>query len=105
MIIWHMANSPAGVSMVNSIVYCVWMNLMHSGFSMARKSVSLIIIEDSFPCVTSSGVTRSHIRKAGALEKGHQSEKAAQKVIKGAVKHARLVSTGLYYTEVLYHSL
>jgi hypothetical protein len=38
---------------------------------MAGKSVSLIIIEDSFPCVTSSGVTRSHLRKAGALEKGH----------------------------------
>jgi hypothetical protein len=31
--------------------------------------------------------------------------KAAQKVIKDAVKHARLVSTDLYYTEELYHSL
>jgi hypothetical protein len=31
--------------------------------------------------------------------------KAMQKVIKDAVKHARLVSTVLYYTEVLYHSL
>jgi hypothetical protein len=32
-------------------------------------------------------------------------DKATQKVIKDAVKHARLVSTALYYTEVLYHSL
>jgi hypothetical protein len=49
MIIWHMANSPAGVSMVDSIVQCVGMNLMHSGFSTAGKLVSLIVIEDSFP--------------------------------------------------------
>jgi hypothetical protein len=32
-------------------------------------------------------------------------DKATQKVIKDAVKHARLVSTVLYYTKVLYHSL
>jgi hypothetical protein len=32
-------------------------------------------------------------------------DKAARKVIKDAVKHVRLVSTALYYTEVLYHSL
>jgi hypothetical protein len=49
MIIWHMKNLSAGVSMVDSIVQCVWMNLMHSGFSTSEKSVSLIVIEDSFP--------------------------------------------------------
>jgi hypothetical protein len=32
-------------------------------------------------------------------------DKVARKVIKDAVKHVRLVSTALYYTEVLYHSL
>jgi hypothetical protein len=48
MIIWHMANSSAGVSMGDSIVQCVRMNLMHSGFSTAGKSVSLIVIEDFF---------------------------------------------------------
>jgi hypothetical protein len=31
--------------------------------------------------------------------------KAARKVIKDVVKHVRLVSTALYYTEVLYHLL
>jgi hypothetical protein len=31
--------------------------------------------------------------------------KAAQKVIKDVVKHAHLVSTTLYYSHVLYHSL
>jgi hypothetical protein len=31
--------------------------------------------------------------------------KVARKVIKDAVKHARLVCTALYYTKVLYHSL
>jgi hypothetical protein len=49
MIIWHMPNSLAGVSMVDPIVQCVWPNLMHLGFSMAGKLVSLIVIEDSFP--------------------------------------------------------
>jgi hypothetical protein len=34
--------------MVDSIVQCVRMNLMHSGFSTAEKSASLIVIEDSF---------------------------------------------------------
>jgi hypothetical protein len=29
-----MTNLQAGVSMVDSIVQCVWMNLMHSTFSM-----------------------------------------------------------------------
>jgi hypothetical protein len=32
-------------------------------------------------------------------------DKVAQKVIKDVIKHAHLVSTALYYTEVLYHSL
>jgi hypothetical protein len=49
MIIWHMANLPTVVSMVNSIIQCVWMNQMHSGFSTTGKSVSLIVIKDSFP--------------------------------------------------------
>jgi hypothetical protein len=74
MIIWHMVNLPAGVSMANSIVQCAWMNLMHSGFSTAGKLISLIAIEDSFPSVMSSGVTKSCLRKERALEKGHHSE-------------------------------
>jgi hypothetical protein len=49
MIIWYMANSLAGVSMVDSIVQCVWMTLMHSDFSTVGKSVSLIVIKDSLP--------------------------------------------------------
>jgi hypothetical protein len=73
-----MANFLAGVSMVDSIVQCVWMNLMHSGFSMAGKSVSLIVIEYSFPPVTSLGVIKSRLRKASMLEKGHQSESLEQ---------------------------
>ena len=32
-------------------------------------------------------------------------DKAAQKVIKDAIKHARLVFTALYYSQVLYHLL
>jgi hypothetical protein len=47
MIIWHMANLSAGVSMVDSIVYYTWLNLVHSDFSMAGKLVSLIVIKDS----------------------------------------------------------
>jgi hypothetical protein len=78
MIIWHMANSLAGVSMVDSIVQCVWMNLMHSGFSTVGKSISLIVIEDSVPWVMSSVVTKSHFRKSRELEKGHQSESSDQ---------------------------
>jgi hypothetical protein len=31
MIIWHMENLLAGVSMVDSIVQYVWMTLIHSG--------------------------------------------------------------------------
>jgi hypothetical protein len=32
-----MANLSASVSMVESIVQCVWMNMMHSGLSTAGK--------------------------------------------------------------------
>jgi hypothetical protein len=32
-------------------------------------------------------------------------DKVAQKVIKDAIKHTCLVSTALYYSQVLYHSL
>jgi hypothetical protein len=32
-------------------------------------------------------------------------DKATEKVIKDAVKHARLVSTTTYYSQILYHSL
>jgi hypothetical protein len=48
MIIWHMTNLPAGVSVVDSIVHYVWMTLMHSDFSTPGKSLSLIVIKDSF---------------------------------------------------------
>jgi hypothetical protein len=64
--------------MVDSIVRCVWRNMMHSDFSTTEKSVSLIVIKDSFPGVTSLGVTKSHSRKARVLEKGHQSESLEQ---------------------------
>jgi hypothetical protein len=42
------------------------MNLMHSNFCTAGKFISLIVIEDSYPLVMSSGVTKSHFRKARA---------------------------------------
>jgi hypothetical protein len=67
MIILYMTNLSAGVSMVDSIVKCAWMNLMHSGFSTAGKSVSLIAIEVSFPSVLSSGVTKSRLTKVRVL--------------------------------------
>jgi hypothetical protein len=51
---------------------------MHLVFSMAGKSVSLIVIEDSFSRVTSSGVAKSCFRKTRALEKDHQSESSEQ---------------------------
>jgi hypothetical protein len=52
MIILHMANLSAGMSMVDLIVQYIWMTLMHSGWSPARKTLSLIVIEDSFPRVS-----------------------------------------------------
>jgi hypothetical protein len=73
-----MANSLVGVSMVDSIVLRVSMTLMHSSFSTVGKPISLIVIEDSIPWVTSLGVTKSHFRKARALEKGDQSESSEQ---------------------------
>jgi hypothetical protein len=75
MIIWHMANLSASVSMVDSIVQYVWKTLMHPGWSMPGKSLSLIVIEDSFTRVSSLGVTtNSHFKKAILLEMGHESE-------------------------------
>jgi hypothetical protein len=44
------------------------MTLMHSGFSTTGMSVSLIVIEDFFPWITSLGVTKSHYRKAIAWQ-------------------------------------
>jgi hypothetical protein len=51
------ANLLAGVSMVASIVQYVWKTLMHLGWSMAKKSAFLIVIEDSFHRITLSGET------------------------------------------------
>jgi hypothetical protein len=73
-----MTNLPTGVSMVDSIVKCIWMTLMHSGFSTTGKTVSLIIIKDSFPLVMSSGVPKSHFRKSRALQKSQQNESSEQ---------------------------
>jgi hypothetical protein len=36
------------------------MTLMHLGCSMARKSLSLIVIKDSFHQITCLGVTHGH---------------------------------------------
>jgi hypothetical protein len=60
MIIWHMANLPAGVYTVASIVQYVWKTLMHSGWSMVKKVSFLIVIEGSFHQITLSGVTDGH---------------------------------------------
>jgi hypothetical protein len=60
MIIWHMANMPAGVSTVCSIFHFVWMILMHSRWSTIGKSLSLIAIEDCFPLLTRLEVTNGH---------------------------------------------
>jgi hypothetical protein len=81
-VIWNVDSTYVlpicGQSMVDSIVQCVWMTLMHSGFSTAGKSISLIDIKDYSPRVMSSWVTKSRFRKARALEKGHQSESSEQ---------------------------
>jgi hypothetical protein len=45
----HMPNLSSGVSMVDSIIQYVWMTLMHSGWSTVGKSLSFIVIKDSFP--------------------------------------------------------
>jgi hypothetical protein len=74
MIIWHMTNLLAGVSMVDSIVQYVWMTLMYSGWSTAGKQLFFIVIEDSYPWVTHLGVTNDRFWKERPLEIGHQSE-------------------------------
>jgi hypothetical protein len=38
----------------------VWMTLMHLGCSTTRKSLSLMVIEDSFHQITLSGMTHGH---------------------------------------------
>jgi hypothetical protein len=78
MIICDIANLPAGVSMIGWIVLYVWMTLMRAGCCTARKSLSLIFIEDSYHWVTLLGVIKSHLWKARQLEKGHKSEKLEQ---------------------------
>jgi hypothetical protein len=47
---------------------------MHLSCSMARKSLSLIVIEDYFHRITRSGMTDGRFSKAKPLEKNHQSE-------------------------------
>jgi hypothetical protein len=74
MIILQMANLLIGVSTVDWIVQYVWMILMHLSCSMARKSLSLIVIEDYFHRITRSGMTDGRFSKAKPLEKNHQSE-------------------------------
>jgi hypothetical protein len=52
--------------------------------------------------------TEKHFRLAegASLEMANiVSDKAAQKVKKDGVKHTQLMSTALYYLQVLYHSL
>jgi hypothetical protein len=47
-----------------------------------------------------------HLAEGVSLEAANNVfDKAAQKVIKDAIKQAHLVSTAPYYSEVLYHSL
>jgi hypothetical protein len=51
---------------------------MHLGCTMAQKSLSLIVIEDSFHRITDSGQTHGHFGKTKLLEKGHQSKNSEQ---------------------------
>jgi hypothetical protein len=51
---------------------------MHLGWSTAKKSLSLIVIEDSFYGITRLGVKDSHFCKAKPLEKGNQSKNSEQ---------------------------
>jgi hypothetical protein len=45
-----------------------------------------------------------HLAKDISLEAANiVFDKAAVKVINDAIKHARLLSTALYYSEILYH--
>jgi hypothetical protein len=57
MIIWNTTDLSVGVSPVNRITQYVWKTLMHLGCSTVRKSLSLIVIEDSFHRITYSGMT------------------------------------------------
>jgi hypothetical protein len=78
MIMSHMANLLFGVSTVGWIVQYVWMTLMHSGWSTIRKSISFIVIEDSFYWITHSGVIDDHFWKAKPLQKGYQMKNSEQ---------------------------
>jgi hypothetical protein len=76
--------------------------------------VSLLAIFLNFNCFLLCGVILilSYMQEHFRLVEGVSLEtanivfdKATQKVIKDAVKHAHLMSTALYYSHVLYHSL
>jgi hypothetical protein len=76
--------------------------------------VSLLAIFSSFTCflvcctILILSCTQEHflLMEGVSLEKANiVFDKAEQKVIKDAVKHARLISTALYYSHVLYHLL
>jgi hypothetical protein len=72
--------------------------------------VSLLTAFSNFTCfficctILILSCTHEHFRLAEAVSIEMANiifDKAAQKVIKDAIKHARLVSTALYYTQVL----
>jgi hypothetical protein len=76
--------------------------------------VSLLAIFSYFTCfllcyaILILSCTQEHfcLVEGVSLDAGNIAfDKMTQKVIKDAIKHARLISTALYYTEVLYHSL
>jgi hypothetical protein len=73
-----MENLLVCVSTVDWIIQYVWMTLMHLGCSMAKKSLSLIVIKDSFHQIIHLGITHGHFWKAKPLENGHQSENSGQ---------------------------
>jgi hypothetical protein len=75
--------------------------------------VTLLAIFSNFPCflfcceILILSYTQDHfcLVEDVSLETANiVFDKVAQKVIKGTVKHARLVSTALYYLYILYHS-
>jgi hypothetical protein len=51
---------------------------MHLGCSTIRKSLSLIVIEDSFHQINHLGMAHGRFSKAKLLEKGHQSKNLGQ---------------------------
>jgi hypothetical protein len=76
--------------------------------------VSLLAIFSNFTCfllcctilILSYTHEHFHLAEGVSLEEANIAfDKAAQKVIKDAIKRIHLVSTFLYYSEVLYHSL